>query len=228
MRVFLTLLLTFSGLFTHAQTQEKTVSFKAVYGNQALKDQSTIITQKGDKIILNKLKFYISNIAVNYTLNNFTTSATCSDKIFLFDLSKNANNCPITIPEEFSYENITFDLGIDSQTNVSGAYGGDLDPTNGMYWTWQSGYINFKLEGYANKSPTRKKEITFHLGGYLPNELALQSVNLPIRSTERIDITLDLKPLLDQLKFTKEYKLMSPGQRAIELSQIIAHSFSTQ
>lgn len=28
---------------------------------------------------------------------------------------------------------------------------GDLDPLNGMYWAWNSGYINMKIEGITPK-----------------------------------------------------------------------------
>jgi hypothetical protein len=41
------------------------------------------------------------------------------------------------LPTYLKYDQIQFQLGIDSLTNVSGAMGGDLDPTKGMYWTWQ-------------------------------------------------------------------------------------------
>ncbi|MFN8393764.1 MAG: MbnP family protein, partial [Bacteroidia bacterium] len=52
-------------------------------------------------------------------------------------------------------DGIRFALGIDSLTNVSGALGGDLDPTKGMYWAWQSGYINMKMEGTSPVCPAR-------------------------------------------------------------------------
>ena len=46
-----------------------------------------------------------------------------------------------------NFDKIQFNLGIDKQTNLDGVKGGDLDPLKGMYWTWNTGYINIKIEG---------------------------------------------------------------------------------
>ena len=51
-------------------------------------------------------------------------------------------------------------------SNVAGAIGGTLDPINGMYWAWNSGYVNFKIEGTSTLSNARKNAFKFHLGGY--------------------------------------------------------------
>lgn len=68
----------------------------------------------------------------------------------------------LAIPE---YDEMAFLLGTDSLANVSGALGGDLDPTKGMYWTWNSGYINVKLEGTAPMSKGRNSGFWAAPGG---------------------------------------------------------------
>jgi len=45
---------------------------------------------------------------------------------------------------------------VDSLANVSGAMSNDLDATKGMYWSWQSGFINLKIEGKSASCKTRK------------------------------------------------------------------------
>ena len=75
----------------------------------------------------------------------------------------------LQIPSNIPFSKLKFQLGIDSLTNVSGAMGGDLDPTKGMYWTWQSGYINMKIEGKSNSCKTRKNQFQFQW--QLKNEL---------------------------------------------------------
>ena len=57
-------------------------------------------------------------------------------------------------------------LGVDSVRNVSGAQTGGLDPAKGMFWTWSSGYIFFKLEGSSPKSGDVQKNLTYHIGGF--------------------------------------------------------------
>jgi hypothetical protein len=57
--------------------------------------------------------------------------------------------------ENKSISKITFSAGIDSLTSTAGIQKGVIDPINGMYWAWQSGYVNFKIEGKSSSCPTR-------------------------------------------------------------------------
>ena len=77
---------------------------------------------------------------------------------------------------------IQFNIGIDSLTNVSGALGGDLDPQKGMYWAWQSGYINTKIEGRSPHCKNRKNAFQFHIGGYLQPFYAIRRVEMPLNA----------------------------------------------
>lgn len=117
-------------------------------------------------------------------------------------------------------------MGIDSLTNVSGALGGDLDPTKGMYWTWQSGYINFKLEGKSQYCNTRNNEFQFHLGGYLQPFYCLQSLKMKVNNSQEINIVLDVKKIIDAIDLKSLNHVMSPGKDAMTLSIIAANSFT--
>ena len=101
--------------------------------------------EKLNDIQIETCKFYISNIkfysnsSVLYGNSNFYK---------LIDFKSDTSVVITTqIPSNIYVDAISFDLGIDSNVNKQGIQGGDLDPTMGMYWSWQSGYINFKLEG---------------------------------------------------------------------------------
>ena len=93
------------------------------------------------------------------------------------------------------FNTIAFNLGIDSITNVSGAQGGDLDPTKGMYWAWQSGFINIKLQGTSNSCPPPKNEFEFHLGGYQYPFNSLQTIILKTGNEKKLRYFLILKNL---------------------------------
>jgi hypothetical protein len=129
-------------------------------------------------------------------------------------------------PAAIAFDAIQFNVGIDSVTNVAGAMGGDLDPTNGMYWTWQSGYINIKLEGRSNKCVTRNNAFTFHLGGYQFPFNALQNVILPIQQREQINVVVDLQKFFTSFDLTTQNQIMSPGKSAIFLSNQFSTIFS--
>ncbi|TXF87667.1 hypothetical protein FUA23_17810 [Neolewinella aurantiaca] len=75
------------------------------------------------------------------------------------------------------YNKISFLLGVDSTGVQEGAAGGSLDPaTSGMFWSWNAGYVAFKIEGQSAASAggasgntienTNDKGIVFHLGGW--------------------------------------------------------------
>lgn len=61
-----------------------------------------------------------------------------------------------------TYTGIEFVIGVDSLRNVSGAQTGALDPANGMFWSWSTGYIMSKFEG----TTVGGTNLEFHLGGY--------------------------------------------------------------
>jgi hypothetical protein len=94
-----------------------------------------------DQTRITSLRFYIGNIK----LMKDTQIVFEHPSYQLMD-AKFTETLKITVPK-VSFNKIAFSIGIDSLTNNQGALTDDLDPQNGMYWTWQSGYINFKLEG---------------------------------------------------------------------------------
>jgi hypothetical protein len=131
-------------------------------------------------------------------------------------------------PENLSFTHIQFNIGIDSLTNCAGAFGGDLDPTNGMYWTWQSGYINVKLEGIASNCPARQNRFQFHIGGYAAPFNTLQQVRLEIKNTGEINIAMAIDQWLAQLNLSKQYQVMSPNEEAVFLAEMLPEIFSVR
>ncbi|MEM9821455.1 MAG: MbnP family protein [Bacteroidota bacterium] len=133
----------------------------------------------------------------------------------------------LNLPADLSYSSLQFNVGIDSLTSISGAFGGDLDPTKGMYWTWQSGYINFKLEGKADNCPARHHRFQFHIGGYQASFNALQSVKLELEAPrDQVQIAVDIDQLLNQIELSETYQVMSPNRQSVELAQFLPSLFS--
>jgi hypothetical protein len=116
-----------------------------------------------------------------------------------------------------------FLLGVDSLTNVSGAFGGDLDPTNGMYWTWQSGYINMKLEGRSSAAPKGRFEL--HLGGYAAPHATAQWVHPHVLKGGDAHCVFDVQRLMEAVDLNAHAEVMSPGPEAVRLSRAAAAMF---
>ncbi len=167
------------------------------------------------KFYLSSIKLYNTNLLVDEELNSYHL-------IDLLDTSKNKlklrrnNNNP--------FNRIEFNLGIDSATNVSGAMEGDLDPTNNMYWTWQSGYINLKLEGIFEDGIQRE----YHLGGYAYPNNALQKVSLKMNSSGNTIIYIHIEDFIHSIPDSIPFKFMTPDPKAVYLSQLFAKCLSSE
>lgn len=122
---------------------------------------------------------------------------------------------------------VRFLFGVDSLTSVSGAFGGALDPTRGMYWTWQSGYIFLKLEGWSPASPGRKNEFHLHVGGYAGPHRAQREVTVSLPQEGDAHIHFDIDLLLDPAELRAGADIMSPGERAARLADRIAQAFGS-
>jgi hypothetical protein len=152
---------------------------------------------------------------------------TVSKKYHLIDLENpETTSIKIVRTNSKASNSISLNIGIDSLTNVAGALGEDLDPTKGMYWTWQSGYINLKLEGQSKICPSRNNLFNFHIGGYQYPYNSIQKLNFFIKDSKRIVFHLDISKLLNGVQLNEVYEIMSPGKKALNFAQLFANSIN--
>jgi hypothetical protein len=212
---FLYLLFTFL-FFNSSFSQTTYLKFDVLFEQESLELNKNYTS---DSIQFTKLQFYISNLTFlkdNIEVQSF-------DSIFyLVDITKN-NELNFNLDYDFTH--LSFDLGIDSMTNVSGAFGDNLDPIHGMYWTWQSGYINFKIEGISPVCKTRKNQFQFHLGGYQFPFNCIQSVKLEVHSNKDIVVLLNLEKWMNEIDLSNSSSLMSPSELSVRLSATLSNSF---
>jgi hypothetical protein len=201
-----------------------TVSFIPTIDDKNVKlDEDIIIDSVKDyKINISKLKFYVSHLSF-YKNENLVWQ----DKVaaHLMDAA-NDMSFKLTIKNNVDFNAIKFGLGIDSITNVSGALDGDLDPLKGMYWTWQSGYVNFKLEGTMPDKNWVYQKFEYHLGGYSGENNSYNSVILKTENSDSINIQLDAGKFLSDWYVGAHPNIMSPGKIAVDFSKILASCFS--
>ena len=214
-----------------AQSTKKTheialLKLKAVFGDTLLTLNSGHYTlQNGDSVQISTCRFYISHIQLfNYAERVWTDP----QRVHLIDIEQpETGELPMNIPANMPFTDIEFQLGIDSLTHMSGVFGGDLDPMKGMYWAWQSGYINFKLEGKSPICPTRRNAFQFHIGGYAAPNNALQIVKLDVNRRKPLIIHVDIQKFLSHLDLKKQHTFMIPSLEAVDLAQLMASCFYT-
>jgi hypothetical protein len=182
------------------------------------------LPQRPDSVQIETLKFYLSDVQF-YQDENWVASL--GKKHLLIDAERPESQ-RIALPPAVvgTCNRISFQLGVDSLTQVSGALGDDLDPTNGMYWTWQSGYIHVKLEGVAAHCPARNHRFQFHLGGYQSPVSTLRQVSLAVENADSLVIEVAVADFFTEADLSETYQVMSPGEQAVALSRRFAALFS--
>lgn len=181
-----------------------------------------IPTDTTGTIQLDVFRFYISHVR----LFQDERSQSFND-VWLLDNDEEGFKIKLSNVELDQIDQIQFLIGTDSLVNVAGAFDGALDPIHGMYWAWNSGYINVKLEGtllIADKSA----DFEYHIGGYAGEHKTARLVTLPFNaiSSNELTIDIDLNNFIDYIEIDKTNRVMLPGKQASLLATFFAESFS--
>lgn len=222
--LFISVLFTLLLSINSGKISGQTITFQPTYAGEAIELNKPYHARKTDSNIrFDLLKFYLSDLA--FYQDGLLIHAP-ERKHWLIDAEEPESLIFKLDSVDLSKVNrLVLNLGVDSLTNVSGALGGDLDPTKGMYWSWQSGYVNFKIEGSSPACPARKNRFQFHVGGYEPEVIPLQRVELEVTQTNDLVIKLDLAPLFQIIDLRGNYQIMRPGTEAVELAKLVAAGF---
>jgi hypothetical protein len=168
---------------------------------------------------INQLRYYISSIQL---LKGDKVVYLETDSYHLIDHTDEPSNLlEFSLPAGTDFDAISFNIGVDSAKNMAGVHGGDLDPTKGMYWTWQSGYINFKLEAELSDH-----ELSYHIGGFMYPNNACRNVTLSTEEAEEITIIIEPAKLLAEIDYVRINHVMSPGETAMYLADLLPTLFS--
>ena len=199
------------------------ISVQPTFGSSNIVLTDSSFQFEGGHLQIDELRFYLSHFRF-YKKGKWVLTEPNSYHLVDARIVK-SREIRIENEKNLDFDEMKFNLGIDSATNVSGAMGGDLDPTKGMYWTWQSGYINLKLQGKSDLCKTRNREFQFHLGGYLGSDNALQERSFAVNSEKEIKILFDSEIFLGKVDLTHQNHVMSPKKAAVILSHDAAQAF---
>jgi hypothetical protein len=124
---------------------------------------TSYINSAGESYSVNIFKYYISNIRL---IKPDSSRYYLPDTYWLVDAEK-----PLSLLNKLSnvaagkYIGIEYMIGVDSTTLAKGVQSGALDPSNGMVWSWTTGYIFLKLEGRCPLAGTDSL-FQYHVSGY--------------------------------------------------------------
>lgn len=165
-------------------------------GNIPLKlDSATYKNDLSQPYTVSKLKYYIGNIH----LKSKNGQEYISDEYFLINEEDPASkHISLQHVPEGEYSQMSFTLGVDSIHNCSGAQTGALDPANGMFWAWNTGYVFFKMEGNSPASKSSGNMLEFHIGGYKASYNCIRTITLAFKSLsagDSLSLIADLSKL---------------------------------
>ena len=210
-------------LFGQNESDSLSLKINTKWSGKNLNLNASYISKQKDTIKITQLKFYMSDFQIKY----YDNTVILDNNSHLIDFEKpNTSFLNITKNYKKKIKSINFSIGVDSLASVSGALSGDLDPSNGMYWAWQSGYINMKIEGTSSSCKTRKNRFNFHIGGYLKPYYAMRKIEIPVNKLQnQINLTVDLERFFSEINLKEINSVMIPGNDAMALANLSSKIF---
>lgn len=205
-----------NNLFAQQKISYRTVIFETVANGKMLFLKDSVYTNSfKETYTVSKLKYYVSNIRFVHTENN-----NIKKSVYLIDASKN-NELHVRFYGT-KIKGISFLLGVDSLNNCTGAQSGALDPLNDMFWTWNNGYVMFKLEGKSDSSKADNNRIEQHIGGYKGANKTMREIFLPLNENyfnKHTNLTIQLNldnywKGLNEMHIAETPVITSPGEAA--------------
>lgn len=197
-------------------------------GSQLLQPGTTYTNAFGEPVTIRSFKYYISHIAVGDSAQGFIP---VSDSTYLISLADSESQI-IALPkpaQPVTY--IRFTIGVDSSRNTSGVQTGTLDPAQGMFWTWNSGYVAAKLEAQSPVSHAPAHYATYHVGGYKSGENVSRTVTLALHDTGTSELYIAADALhffygSSDIRIAAHPVCHEPGNLAMQLANNYAGMFS--
>jgi hypothetical protein len=129
----------------------------------------------GQSFTVSKFRYYISNIRLKKTIG---PTISLPGYFLVDEADPESKSITLNNVPEGLYSSVSFIIGVDSLHNCTGAQTGALDPVNGMFWTWSTGYIFLKMEGHADASASPGHIFEYHIGGYAAPNNCIRRVEL--------------------------------------------------
>jgi len=194
---------------------ELTVHFRAYIHGEPLQLNKKYRNPFGEVFEISRFRFYAGRIAPVYADSNLKINI--RNTYHLIDFSDSASTV-IVIPAAAGLcDGIQFLLGVDSLDQSRGAQTGALDPVRGMFWTWNSGYQSFKIEGYSPVSSEPAHLIAYHIGGYRHPYSTVWKIRINTTDNEEFRITNEYKI---EVEIPIELDYFFDGQTPIHIKDI--------
>jgi hypothetical protein len=198
--------------------QKVNITVQLDYNHQPLEFGRSYFSKQKDSLRVTQFKCYLSNVKLHFK----DGSTQAIDKKYILIALDSAATQKIDFYQSNPLlpDYLECSIGVDSIPNTQGALADDLDVQNGMYWAWQSGYINWKIEGTSASCATHKQQFAFHIGGYKANQNALRTIRLPFGATSYKLLHIELANFFDEISLQNTNTVQIPGVQAMQLADL--------
>lgn len=193
------------GLFSCTESDEITPNEKGtltINFNNTVNNEDVIlgttkgVNSSGEEFTISTLNYFISNIVLT---DNKGNEVKFPENYYLVrEADPSSQQISLGDIPAGDYTSISYVIGVDSLRNVAdvssrtgvldvASYGND-----NMYWSWNMGYIFFKMEGNSEVITNDAKQFQFHIGGFggkdapTPNNIKTITHNLSDLPTIRM------------------------------------------
>lgn len=201
----------FSGIkFTSTGSLSINVAHK--FNTASLKQNTDYVTAAGDTISVEQLRYYLSNVQLKNANGVWVNLGNYN----LVDIENAASeNVSITNIPAGTYSKIRFYIGVDSIANSSGAQEGALSPANDMFWSWNTGYIFFRLKGKFNGN----NPLALDIGGI---------ANLPVVEADLASFKQQSNSITINEEFNLADVFITPTNYSLRTMPSMIHSASSE
>lgn len=204
------------------------ISFKHVFGPNEMPfelNKEYIHGKTNDALTFSMFRYYVSNIQL---VNEDGSVWKEDDSYHIVNVAQpNSLVLNLTDVPAGTYKELRYTMGVDAARNTSGAQEGALAPSNGMFWSWSTGYIFLKAEGTSPQAAGNN--FMFHLGGFTaPNDLVTQkttdfgSATLQVSESATPNIHLTANPARlwhSASSVSVKEKIHMPGAMATQMGK---------
>lgn len=188
---------------------EVKIKFNYVFGPNVIPwnvGDSSFHPKTKDTLLFDLLKFYVSNLKLQKEDGTWWSEP--ESYHLLCGSCPDESTITLTGMPDGKYIGVEFLMGVDSARNVSGAQTGALSVTNGMFWSWNTGYIMLKIEGHSPNAASGA--FKFHLGGFQGTDNVLTTKTTDLSATP-IEVAADKSYTLNFMSNLARFWHSSPS-----------------
>jgi hypothetical protein len=198
------------------------------FDNQPFRADTTTLYEFSDgmQASFSSLRYYFTNIRLQNDKGEWWAE---EDSYHIIDATKDKPSIMLTVPEG-KYTSIAYTVGVDSVKNFSGAQAGALSPSNGMFWSWQTGYIFMIVEGQCPQIDRSNKFFIHHVGGFVAPNNAVRNgtAEFPVplvtgdNPAQKITLGVNVRQLYDRqenrIRIPEVTGIHTPGTNAVRVA----------